>query len=93
MNLRDGYCYPFALMAIINGEAGMLVHGVVDGYGPHAWIENGETVHDVVSNTWFQIDQYPGRCVSRYNREEALWLALEFLHCGPWPTSNSAITR
>ncbi len=47
MNPRDGYCYPFALMAIINGEPGTLVHGTVDGYGPHAWIEHGEIVHDV----------------------------------------------
>ncbi len=91
-NPREGHCYALALMAIINGEPGMLVHGVVDNYGGHAWLEHGDTIHDVVSDTWIPASHYPGRCVCRYNREEALAMALQFRHCGPWPQAVAQLS-
>jgi hypothetical protein len=89
---RHGFCFVIALMEIINGRAGVLVHGNhadhVDGL--HAWIENGGEAWDPVSNQSTPMSEYLGKAEARYDRVQAISAAIKHGNCGPWHNSIAA---
>lgn len=82
--MRQGHCYESSILAVLNGEPGVLVHGRAPGHGDHAWVEGDGIVHDLVSNKRLPVDDYHGVGERRYSKTEAMTMLLLSGHAGPW---------
>ena len=91
---RQGRCYELSYITQARNKDWTLVHGNLTNGKlptnpyPHAWIEVGELVIDLVLNRSFRrIDFYygfiPVDCF-RYSRLEAAQNGIRYSHFGPW---------
>jgi len=95
---KNGKCFEVAVLAALNNQDWVLVHGIVTGQGVlngikyvHAWAECNEEVIDLTAPV--NLQRLPREVyyalghveyTKKYGHEEIVNNLLKFKHYGPW---------
>jgi hypothetical protein len=92
---RLGQCYTLSGRYAKDHEDALLVHGIINGRrwgvdkdNPHAWIEEGEEVYDLVMDLRLPKELYyeimNARALYKFDHEQVCIQMLKTGHWGPW---------
>ena len=94
---RLGKCYVLSGAYALDNQDAILVHGSINGISftdtdfdnPHAWIEEGEVVYDLVLGSRWRKETYyslmKAKSPKKYTFNETRNHVLATEHWGPWP--------
>jgi hypothetical protein len=99
---RVGKCYMLTGRYVMDHPDAILVHGTINGMrftgknfdNPHAWIEEGDNVKDLVLDQQLPRDIYyevfGAKPVKKYTSDEARLIMIQTGNFGPWGENKTA---